>query len=36
LNLHSFSDPRGKYSACFQIFKNSSGHKPKSLIKEEA
>lgn len=25
-----------KYSACFQFFKNSSGHDAKNLIKEEA
>lgn len=25
-----------KYSACFQIFKNSSGHEPKNLLQEEA
>ncbi len=27
---------KGKYSACFQIFKNSSGHEPKNLLQEEA
>jgi len=36
LNRFGFIKHEGKYSACFQIFKNSSGHEPKNLLQEEA